>query len=1288
MPTSSPFPQPDRIDVACPGCGDVYHLRPDTRSWQCRNPDCRKNFPVSAVDDLSPPPVREDLYRDGDAVTETDRETDSETHRDAPASPPSAGQPIVAVPLGEPEPTTDQPFSQANVSRQTGDSDNGDSDNGDRDRDDAVPADDIPELPIDAIVAKPLDANPLDAGDSPPPPVDTAIVARPLSDDDISPQTTDVNHATRQVIDDRNASVAPARSSPTQSAIDGGTKTAQPQKVRTELTDKQRRERTVRRVLVAAIVLCLATAGVWWRYRPRPNPEKDWESAQQIFQDKRWTPAEKAFAEFADEFPDHSKSVFVPFFVDLCGAGNDIYSSTADLQAGWQALQEIFERYRDHPVYNSYKADLYFAAKQLADSFLQRAEAAWSLPDVALAREAFALQDTVAQSMDDSFVPDQLKAFTERVVVVEQKIELELARREAKENLEIAISIEPGINADLIYATDDRLCARFPELAEDRELQQLRKQAYQAESQRVNYVAENEFASAQPASFSPASSSGVGASTFVVWGEPREREFQPGPPEIVLALARGVLYAFNEHGQLLWAQRLGIDAHELPEVVPATDTQPETLIAVSTLENALLALDPLTGRVRWRYQPDTEQYLSTPPAIVPVRGGLLGGGVKLPAAGPAIRRVLQPAGHEIHVLEPALGKRIGRFEVGFPMTARGVFDPRTELVYFPADSNRIFALNPNVIDDRDSSQPPCPSMLFTHHPSGGMRSQPVVVGPYLILSESGALESMSVRAFPLHAATDTSRPAGFVDPELEPAQQLEMRGWSWFRPAATPDRISIVTDAGELGVFGLNLDNRAEALYPLIQDNGGQTTKLPVNDPFRALAVYSEEHLLWVMVGGRLRLFFLDVLRQQIRPIEAAGDAAKLVRGVPLHRAQLDRAGNVFFLATMALNGTEDSFSAVNIESGELHWQRKLGLNLAVDPIVMEKGILLIDRSGRMLGIGKDQLAAQDGRPQRIQRPAQNQLPKGASAEQLIRLPAPDGGFFLLAATNGGKRLAIRRFDDQAVAHAGWTTCDLPSKLRGKPAVFGNFLLVPGEDGVLYTLRCQGDRQSDDILPFPMERGDRRETTGVRIAVLPGELVCLIDGPRLRWLELHSEAGIRQWKDTRQPLICAASILGEPQRVDGHLIVLDHAGFVYTRPVDGGHAGLVPPWRLTDKSLSEPFLVGDRVFVIADRRVLLCFGSGDQGEPMWTSEPFPGRICGRPAKRDDRLLVTDTGGNVTALDRRDGKLLWRQSLSVDVGPAAAAVPIDRDRVLVPLTDGTLFDMQVQTETERVARSAE
>ena len=62
------------------------------------------------------------------------------------------------------------------------------------------------------------------------------------------------------------------------------------------------------------------------------------------------------------------------------------------------------------------------------------------------------------------------------------------------------------------------------------------------------------------------------------------------------------------------------------------------------------------------------------------------------------------------------------------------------------------------------------------------------------------------------------------------------------------------TDQGELGLFGLNLDNPSEAVYRLIEDTAQPpSTLLSGAVGTRALLAYAENQSLWVQAGAWLQ---------------------------------------------------------------------------------------------------------------------------------------------------------------------------------------------------------------------------------------------------------------------------------------------------------------------------------------------------------------------------------------------------------------------------------------------------
>ncbi len=374
--------------------------------------------------------------------------------------------------------------------------------------------------------------------------------------------------------------------------------------------------------------------------------------------------------------------------------------------------------------------------------------------------------------------------------------------------------------------------------------------AYRAEPARVRFLPQEP--DSAPAPTAPGRDDGPqGAMLAVVWGDgssdvrvwnawshhraAAEGVTPPEPNDVFFALARGVLYAFDPDGRLLWARRLGIDSRWLPRRI---DLSPPAVLAVSTEDNTLVALHESTGELRWKYR--VGQDIVAPPTIVRRAGT---------PDGP--RRdcgLLPTADGEIRALELVLGRPLGRYRVGPPLTVGGAYDPRTGLVFFAADARRIFAIDPAAIDNAD--RPACRAVLFTQHAGGAIRGTPRVVGRLLIVAEDAGVETTRLRAYAVARS-------GALEPTAPPRNNLTMPGWNWFEPHCTPDRLTLVTDRGHLGMFGLNLDDADGALYRLVPEWNVEEAR-----GARPLAVHAEDHRVWLLADGSLQQLAVDVRRQ------------------------------------------------------------------------------------------------------------------------------------------------------------------------------------------------------------------------------------------------------------------------------------------------------------------------------------------------------------------------------------------------------------------------------------------
>ncbi len=77
---------------------------------------------------------------------------------------------------------------------------------------------------------------------------------------------------------------------------------------------------------------------------------------------------------------------------------------------------------------------------------------------------------------------------------------------------------------------------------------------------------------------------------------------------------------------------------------------------------------------------------------------------------------------------------------------------------------------------------------------------------------------------------------------------------------------------------------------------------------------------------------------------------------------------------------------------------------------------------------------------------------------------------------------------------------------------------------------------------------------------------------------------------------------------------------------------------------------------------------------------------GLPALSGDSLLITGEDGHVRGVQLADGAPLWELQVATDVGPSAAAVPLDTNRILIALHDGTLLPVAIPRKPAKLAET--
>jgi outer membrane protein assembly factor BamB len=1023
---------------------------------------------------------------------------------------------------------------------------------------------------------------------------------------------------------------------------------------------KRRRARWIILTLSGMVAIIVLATGLLVVKAVVASENARFQSAQKDYADGKYAAAGEKFEKLRENFPKSEHIDFYDFFASLSEVRDQVYRTNADPEEALKDLRKFTKHRAGDPLLPEYAKDVWHTYERSIEDVTTLAEQKMSqAPQAEVVRRLLTQAEKALEEAKTVAPKDQLSEETKKFAERFQKLDQAVTKQERRHELLAELKNLHAIPEDILRAERR---ARLEGQQEDPEvLEQIKRLKDQLISQ-VTY----ESSPSVPLSRGISESSQPGLLVT-----PRlEMNGAAGAAGsgVVLALARGVLYALAEKdGAILWATRCGFDVARLPVRLPANETAPEMVLVLSSETNTLTARDLLSGRVLWHYD------LQAPCLGQPVVVG---------------RRAYVPTlDGKVHEIEIVTGHLLGWYKLGLPLTVGGARLPGSNLVYFPADSLNVYVL--------DVNRQKCVGILQSGHEAGTLRSEPILVGGFdtlennpnasvdarlLVLSQADGLGAMRLRAFNL--------PVEGAAPVSALQSEPRLRGWSWFQPHCDGEKIALATDAGVLGLFGLQQKGNEDK--PIFAE-GGQEISLGVNPgvPLRSEVIYMIDDDFWVLANGSLQRLHLDKYRQKLIPIWNR----PLTLGSPLHDSQVNEKSKTLFTVTQSRQTYLTT--AVAMEDGQVRWQRQLGMVCQADPLVLGTEILVLDQGGGLFRFDSA------GFPNRSNAGWQTGGEILASAvENLVGeaflLPGADGRSALEAAcvqkpsANSERSfdLLVRRYE--VGKNLVEKTFSLKTtRLGGTPALMGESLLVPLEDGSLLRQPLDGSRggygpgwrartadggarghvivlNAEDFLTTDGSRGltrwhwpagdvykeDQHVDFPHRILSLPvllkseaGDQVCLADlGGQLHLLSANSLQEIRHWN-------LANSSAGEPAAPGAGAIVRITAG---------------------------PFVRGSRLGCVVNsgpaqaRRLVWIDPSQDK--PLWDYATPSAGIVGQPRLVGDMIVAADLTGRFVGLDPASGKPLWPAGLSHggNVAPAATPVPFGPDLAFVPLTDGTVF----------------
>ena len=1014
--------------------------------------------------------------------------------------------------------------------------------------------------------------------------------------------------------------------------------------------------------LVAFVFVGLAAGGFFLKRYLDFAPERLYAAGKKEYDETHFDQSRKLFDQLIKDYPDHPRTVEARFFGPLAGLRNSVSSvmNKTDPTGSVSLWDQFQTTIGDPPLApfaekNRFGVDIWQTGNRLMEDILSKGNEVFNRDDPSDSDKW--LQEALRiGGMLDRFRPDDVgrpEGLTKDLATLRAKIEGSRERAGVLKEIR-GLLAEP--DDDKLQSARQVAIARGME--KDEGYLKIAGEAEQKIRSKAIYIPINPVV--KP---SPITDDGLASLLFAPRLDRGPRAPVRGTPTTFFALARGILYALDEaDGRVLWAMRTGIDSHIPATRVPDTDATPE-LAVVPTVDGnqaGIHARHFRNGLSMW-YQP-----LPAPCASQPV---VVGADLYVPLA--------DPQGTILEIVA-ATGELKGKIQLGRPLGGPLALRPGTTQLFIPAESAGVYAFD---VDRRGANSehldPALAGVVTTGHGPGTLQGTPFFANPEpdnpgprnLIVCVANGLERMVLRACPF-----TDAESGGIDGAGSPAE-IVVPGWSRFPIYCDGEKIALVTDQRDLLLLGLGLTgNRDVSLFPL----PGNDPASPSQSDSLAQLVMADEVNYWVLSGKQLRQYRSGFTgRDGVRLIPVTKGISV---GEPVHAAQLNARRDMMVVFTH--EGSSHFATAVDAVTGQMVWQRELGLQVRGEPFRKGNDLLWLDQGGGMTRLDVSQLT-EDRKPVWL-----------ADVNDRWLIAAPVTGFRLLTglidapgdvslalleSESGPRRFLLRLFDGNRVSEQLLPT---PAGLAGSPLVGGRLLVLPLDNGTLQRVVISEGKALEE---GPSWRGSQLSATAVcHLGGLDGENFLATDGGksivRWFWADGNKRFESRGRLTLRDPLRQKLFVIpGPPNR----LILVDNAGNLVLRDADQLDKPPIRVWRSAGKDPVVP--ANERIVSVtpppgglAANAVVLGSQSAfslkfDEEKPVWKSPVFSRPLAGITREAGGTVLITDQVGEIRRLNLKTGEisgLVFRVAGSVAV--AGGALALDEKHLLIPLTDGTLL----------------
>jgi outer membrane protein assembly factor BamB len=276
-----------------------------------------------------------------------------------------------------------------------------------------------------------------------------------------------------------------------------------------------------------------------------------------------------------------------------------------------------------------------------------------------------------------------------------------------------------------------------------------------------------------------------------------------------------------------------------------------------------------------------------------------------------------------------------------------------------------------------------------------------------------------------------------------------------------------------------------------------------------------------------------------------------------------------------------------------------------------------------------------------------------------------ENSFVRLSWPRGGTKLRVQQGQVSGAEKMRGFDVALPAVPQGTPALFGAFVLMPLQNGIIVRI----DLRNGALVNGPDWRtpGAEEQSSGHVVTLSATEFVAT-DGSRglARIASPDGKAWDKRASAQLSHRIVAAPVLvleaGKPR-----LCVADASDTLTL--LDAERLTVLRRWSMPGKITAGPFVRAGKIGCIAGKSHLVWLDPKEDA-PLW--EYFVPDIVGEPHLIDGVLVIADAAGQFRALDPASGRPLGAVlTLKANVAANAAPLPFGAGRAFVPLTDGTM-----------------